>query len=59
MSSYANCSACDCSVWCMQSASRMKSTGLVEALHGGFVGKTDAVIDEGFQRLLHSFLEWV
>ena len=36
-----------------------ESTGLVEALHGGFVGKTDAVIDEGFQRLLHSFLEWV
>ena len=34
------------------------STGLVEALHGGFVGKTDAVIDEGFQRLL-PFLEWV
>jgi len=27
------------------------STGLVEALHGGFVCKTDAVIDQGFRRL--------
>ena len=35
------------------------STGLVEALHGGFVGKTNAVIDQGFRRLLQSFLEWV